>query len=289
STIDYIALVKEMPKTDQRIEALNLVKCGGGPAANAAVAANKLGAKCSIISVVGNDSEGNEIIEELNQKGIDTSGIQTSLKGKTPQSLIHVERNTGYRSITHYGEAIQYFDFNNYPLELLRNCSLVHADGNSVPLTLHTFQQAKKLGITTLLDGGNITESNLSLLLPFTDIFITDIKSIPYTMKDIGIKTICKKLAESGPHTVCITLGKEGSVLYDSTQFLTTKSYKVKVVDTTGAGDNFHGAYAFAYWYGLPLQECLQLSNVFAGLSCKNIGGRSNLKSFEEIKNYYKD
>lgn len=287
ATIDYIALVEKIPKSDERIKALNLIKCGGGPAANAATAAKALGASCALISVVGDDPEGEEIINELEELGINTSGIQRSTQGKSPRSLIHVEKGNGNRTITHYGGVIQNYNIDQFPIELLKEASLVHADGNHVSLTLHVFKLAKELAIPTSLDGGNIKEEDLELLLPFTDVFITDKKSIPPSYRNItDYLDVCKELAKKGPHTVGITLGSDGAVVFDSSNFIKTPNYTVKVVDTTGAGDNFHGAYAFGLWYGLNARQCLNLSNIFAAKSCEALGGRGNLVNFEAIKDF---
>lgn len=284
STLDYIALVEKVPESDERIKALDLITSGGGPAANAAVSAKTLGAEVSIISIVGNDSAGREIINELQHFGVDTTGIQISNRGSSPTSLIHVEKRSGLRSITHFGGVSKYYDFDLFPLKLLEESSIVHADGNYIPLTLHTFRLAKKLGKITSLDGGNIQENDLFTLLPYTDILITDMKSIPKELKGHNQRDICLQLSKFGPKTVGITKGKHGCILFHTNLFFEEPNYPVDVMDTTGAGDNFHGAFAFATWKGLSPGKCLRLSNIFAANSCKALGGRGNLQSYETIK-----
>lgn len=286
STIDHIALVKNIPTRDERIAAKNLIKCGGGPAANAAAAAKALGANCSIISVVGADEYGKEIVEDLQSRKINTEGIQISSLGHSPTSLIQVEENSGLRTITHFGGVSQYYDFTSFPIHLLKSSSVIHADGNFMPLTLYTFKKAKKLDIITSLDGGNISKKDLNEILPYTDVFITDIKSIPENLKNLNHVEICKEFTKLGPSIVGITKGENGCILFDSKKFYNEELYKVKVVDTTGAGDNFHGAFAFGLWKGLPLDKCLKISNVFAAHSCKGLGGRGNLLDYESLKKF---
>ncbi|WP_050184440.1 carbohydrate kinase family protein [Domibacillus robiginosus] len=283
ATADIIALVDHLPKSDERIAALNLIKCGGGPAANAAVSAQTLGAPCSIITAVGDDSTGKEIIQELSDYKIDVSGIQTIENGISSTSCIQVERSSGSRSITYYGGSLSSYELNNFPSILIENCSIIHADGNNPELTLQAFKLGKEKGKTTSLDGGNISDENLQKLLPYVDVYITDSKSIPQWAFFDDLKSTCKILTERGPKLVAVTLGKKGCLMFDTKQYYQSSGIEITVVDTTGAGDNFHGAFVYGLWRDLSYEECLELANTFAALSCQGLGGRRCLPTYEYI------
>lgn len=283
ATMDFLALVDRLPASDERIRARKMVQSGGGPAANAAVAAASLGAPAALISAVGEDSYGSDIVAELHRWGVDISGVQTVPGGDSSASLILIESG-GQRAITYYGGVLNRFDLDRFPEELVQRGSLVHADGNFPKLTLKAFTAAKHAGVTTSLDGGNIPEDTLAELLPYTDILITDRKSLPAWARSLPLEEACRRLQEKGPEVVGVTLGQNGSVLLDRGEWLRAEGMAVEAVDTTGAGDNYHGAFVYGIWRGLPMDECLRLANVFASLSCLGLGGRGSLPDAERLK-----
>jgi len=285
STLDHLALVERIPESDQRIRALQMISCGGGPAANAAAAAKTLGAPCSLLSAVGDDKTGAEIVADLRALGIAVDGVQVVPGGQSSASLIHVERN-GNRTITAFGGVIERYDLARLPEHLIEQCAIVHADGNNPRLTERVFQIAKRLGIMTSLDGGNIPEQALMRLLPLTNVFITDAKSVPASMESGTDVEICKAFAAHGPSCVVITNGKQGCTMWTGESAYDEPGLRVKVVDTTGAGDNFHGAFVYGLWDGLSLPECLRLANLFAAVSCEGLGGRGKLCTPDELKSY---
>ncbi|MFB9276868.1 PfkB family carbohydrate kinase [Cohnella cellulosilytica] len=287
ATLDHIALVDRVPRSDQRIPARELIQCGGGPAANAAAAARALGAPCALISAVGDDAAGAAIAAELERDGIAAADVQVVRGGRSSTSLIHVE-SSGLRTITYYGGVLQAYDLARFPLESVERCALVHADGNFPELTLLALQTARRCGKITSLDGGNIREADLERLLPYVDVFITDVQSLPQALSGLSPEQTCLELGKSGPSCTAVTLGKRGCALWSRTHgFTQVQGVPVKALDTTGAGDNFHGAFAYGLWKGMTPFESLRLANAFAALSCEGLGGRGRLASFEEIDRLY--
>lgn len=285
STLDHLALVDRIPERDQRIKASQLLTCGGGPAATAAVAAQTLGAPCTLISAIGDDLAGKLIVDELREFGVSTDGMQVIVNGHSSVSLIHVESN-GLRTITAFGGVIEAYDLDRFPEYLVENCAIVHADGNYPPLTERAFRAARKYKKKTSLDGGNMSDEALEALLPLTDIFITDAKSLPGACKHLTHEEACRLLAASGPECVVITNGKDGCTMWTSEGISKERGVRVEVVDTTGAGDNFHGAFVFGVWKGFSLHDTLRLANAFAAVSCEGLGGRGKLVSYEYIRNH---
>ncbi|WP_248928918.1 carbohydrate kinase family protein [Paenibacillus hamazuiensis] len=286
ATWDQIALVDRLPQSDQRIKARDLLSCGGGPAANAAVSAQVLGAPCLLISCVGDDTTGKNIVDDLRRYSIGTQGIQIIHGGRSSNSLIQVE-STGLRTITYFGGVLAKYDLQAFPEQLIEQCALVHADGNHPALTLKTFQLARQYGKLTSLDGGNIPEDVLNTMLEFVDVFITDVKSLPEALRDMSLDEACKELSKAGPRCVAITNGKHGCTMWTEEGIHTEPGIAVQVIDTTGAGDDFHGAFAFGLWKGLSYDACLKLSNIFAAISCEGLGGRGKLLSFDELEQKY--
>lgn len=289
ATYDILFLVDTVPKSDQRIAASKLMQCGGGPAATACVAFGSLGKKALLMSAVGDDFFGKLIINELDEKGIDTSGIQVIANQASSVSGIHIEKATGKRAITYSGGCLKAFDLKQINKEVLHNCKSVHLDGNHFDLvfTIAKYCHEHTEAVVSL-DGGNMPRENIMRILPYVDIFIPDNKTTHNALGETDFKEACSVFFEMGPRIVCITLGEEGSIAYDGEKYYTTPAYPVDVVDTTGAGDNFHGAFMYGYLSGWALEDVLKFAGAYAALTCQGLGGRERAPSVHEAEKLIK-
>jgi sugar/nucleoside kinase (ribokinase family) len=161
--------------------------------------------------------------------------------------------------------------------------ALLHLDGYEGPVAVWAARLARAAGIPVSLDAERATECREELF-PLTDILIVG--------KDLGseitgrtaIPDILDSLAAYGPRIVGVTSGAEGATVRDRTETVFVPGYQVPVVDTTGAGDVFHGAFVAGVVWGWPLKECLRLANAVAALKCRTLGGRAGIPSLEETR-----
>ncbi|HUU81329.1 MAG TPA: PfkB family carbohydrate kinase, partial [Acidobacteriota bacterium] len=89
-----------------------------------------------------------------------------------------------------------------------------------------------------------------------------------------------------GPKQVVITLGAKGSIGLDRQEIVRQEAFKVKAVDTTGAGDVYHGAYIYGILQGWELRECMRFASAAAALKCKEMGAQSGVPDLEAIRSY---
>jgi len=89
-----------------------------------------------------------------------------------------------------------------------------------------------------------------------------------------------------GPKAVTVTLGNRGSVSWHKGRVFSTPAFKVKAVDTTGAGDVFHGGYIFGLKKGWPLEEVVRFASAFAALKCLAPGGRGGIPTLAETMSF---
>jgi len=94
------------------------------------------------------------------------------------------------------------------------------------------------------------------------------------------------KIYEYGPEWAVVTLGARGSVAYDGQKFFAQKSFKVGVVDTTGAGDVYHGAFAYKYLSCKDLAGIMRFSSAVAALKCRKLGGRNGIPQLKEVEEF---
>ena len=96
------------------------------------------------------------------------------------------------------------------------------------------------------------------------------------------------KLSGKKARAVTVTLGKKGSFTWHEGRTFKHKAYQVKAVDTTGAGDVFHGAYAFGVLQGWGIEKTVQFASAVAAMKCAKLGGRSGIPTLQEAMRFLK-
>lgn len=283
SAFDVLMSVDRPPRSDERVGAHAVTSGGGGPASTAATAMARLGCKVGLVTAVGQDVFGTLMLEEFARFGVETSGTQR-VTGSSTISSVLIERETAKRSMTVYGGCINRIDIDAIDLEPIRTAKVVHLDGNNLALALRVAKAAKDFGVPVSLDGGNMSAEAITEILPFIDIYIPDEQSMHKQLGDgMTAEEACRLYHARGPGLVCITRAEIGSIAFDGTTFWSRPAYGgVPVVDTTGAGDNFHGAFLAARLEGRDIDATLCFANVYAALCCRGIGGRTTAPDRDE-------
>jgi len=124
------------------------------------------------------------------------------------------------------------------------------------------------------VDGGNYSVQTTNAILPYVDVFIPDDKTVTKTL-GLEPKDACRYYHDHGVKISCVTLGSEGSLAYDGSEFYFAPPFDVPVVDTTGAGDNFHGAFLYCLLQGFGLHKTLRFCNTYSDFTCEALGGRA--------------
>ena len=282
STLDMIMLVDNPPESDQRITASQFTVSYGGVASTAAFAHQKLGGSTAMISIVGEDEVGKIISANITAQNY--AWLQLLLAKKAPSSLsmIQVEKNAK-RCISHYGGCIKEMTFDKLDLTPLHETRYLHLGMMEPELMLKLARYCKEETDALLsIDGGNISEELVEQLLPYTDIFIPDNKTC---MKTLGLlpKEACEYYVQHGAKFAAVTAAEEGCIGFDGKNWYQVPAIKVDLVDTLGAGDNFHGAFLYAMTQNWDMNKRLFFANVFASLSCEGLGGRDAVPSLEKV------
>ncbi|MCI9681299.1 MAG: carbohydrate kinase family protein [Lachnospiraceae bacterium] len=282
STKDLIMLVDAPPESDQRICASQFVISLGGVASTAAAAHQKLGGSTAMISIVGEDETGEYIGADLKNQNFAYLQLLHTDKAPSSLSMIQVEKN-GKRCITHYGGCIREMTFESLDLSPLSHTRYLHLGMMNPDLMLQLARYCKEKTQAKLsIDGGNLPRNLMEQLLPYTDIFIPDNKT---AMKTLGLepKEACRYYAEHGAGFAAVTAAEDGTVGYDGSSWYYAPAVSVRLLDTLGAGDNFHGAFLYAMTRDWDMNRRLLFANVFASLSCEGLGGRIAAPSLETV------
>lgn len=285
-SIDHLCIVPRIPH-DEKVETISTLEQGGGPAATAICTAGRLGAKTRFIGTVGADSRGEFILDEMAKDGIDTSSIKIRLGAESPVSYCWIEKKTGSRSIAWTMGTTKVLLPEEVNETVVKDSDLLHLDGHHTQAAIHAAKVARESGTVICLDAGSLL-LEIEQLMELTDIIIASEKFLQKFTGEADLKKALTVIYQKNTRFVAVTLGDKGSIGYDGKNFIEQKAYKVNVVDTTGAGDAFHGAFAFKYLNGGDWKKCLEFASAVAALKCTKLGGRTGIPTLSKIENWLK-
>lgn len=282
TTKDILLMVDAPPASDQRIAARAVSYACGGIASVAASAFQKLGGRAGLITAVGDPSDVTDFIEaDIRARNLPYSRVVKIPGTDSPFSAIQVEPD-GKRCITCFGGCSRRLTMDMLDLQILQEAAIVHLGGLEDhfcgELARYCREHTKAL---ISVDGGNICRKAVDEMLPYVDIFIPDDKTAANTL-GLSPEDACRYYADKGVKISCVTLGGKGSVAYQNGVFYRAPQTAVPVADTTGAGDNFHGAFLYCLTQGWDMEKTLRFSNAFAGLTCRGLGGIAAEPTLEE-------
>lgn len=263
------------------------LECGGGSASNAAYLLGKWGMDVTFAGVVGNDEYGRFIKKELESVNVNTDYLELSQIYKTTSSFIVVNKTNGSRTILSYEQN----EMKMQELLLDFNPDVILIDGqeyNMSALVLEKYPSA-----ISIMDASRINDDVIELskkvdYLICSKQFAEEISGIKIDYNNPStIKNIYLQLKQNFKNNIIVTLEEKG-VLYEYNNILKIlPGMNVKPVDTTGAGDIFHGAFTYGIVSKMNYEEIIKLSNIAAGLSVTKLGSRNSIFPLEEIINVY--
>ncbi|HBK69502.1 MAG TPA: carbohydrate kinase [Firmicutes bacterium] len=281
----------------------------GGAPANVLAAISKLGKKGAFIGMVGQDQFGSFLREVLAENGIEVSGLKFSKTYQTTLAFVHLDQD-GDRSFSFYRNpgADLMLSSEDVDYDLIKKAKIFHfgsvsmTKGPSRETTLAAAKFAKEKGLIVSYDPNyrpplwnNITEAKTVIKsgLKYVDILKVSQEELELITGTNDLDKGTASLYEQGIQVIFVTLGPEGCYYRYPGGIGKMATYKVKVVDTTGAGDAFLGG--ILYWFSqLTLQEIYKLSlselrkiinfaNGMGALTTTKKGGIPALPSLEEV------
>lgn len=285
--MDLVLTVPELPGPDLKVMGNLVGNMPGGPAANFACAASRLGLRVAALAEVGDDPAGQAIIDDFASYGVDTSLMQIRPGGKTCFTIIFVPPN-GEKSIV----IVPTFQ-PEYPLDLLRTAfrqtRLIYLMPQNNELFFTIAGLAHECGAEVMIDVEPTVGSNRELMrriLAEVDIASFNQYGFSAATGEAPSPEAAGRLLAAGPHTVVVTLGAGGALAVTRDQAIVQSGIPVQAVDTTGAGDTFNAAFVSATVAGLPLAERLRFANGAGALSVTGMGPRGRLPTADEVRSF---
>lgn len=286
STYDITLPVNEYPKENLKYRIDKKIECGGGPASNGAYLLAKWGMDTSIISVVGDDYYGEKIMEDFIQIGADTKYLEKRKEHNTSSSYIIANMSNGSRTI---------ITSKKTPIRSLKQpiniqADLILIDGEH-PDTAKEVLLKNKTAIS-ILDAGRLNDDTKMLGKMVTYVvcskdFAEEFADTKIDYTNINtIISIYEKLRAYFNTNIIITLEDKGSFTEIDGKYEQLPSIKVTAVDSTGAGDIFHGAFTYFIGNKYPLREAIKYASITGAISVTRIGSRYSIPKLEEVLDY---
>ena len=286
---DTLFTVPYFPKEDTKLRAASSKQAGGGPAATGLVAASKLGAQAAYIGILSDDAGGKFLKSDFEKYGVDTSLIDIKPGFRSFTSVLWLSEQSGTRTCVFDKGDLPPLTLSNEQKNAVIGADLLMIDGNEMSGALEAVKTARENGTKVLYDAGGLYDG-VESLLRYTDILIPS-EEFALGITDRGTaEDAAKQLYnEYRPEAVVITQGRRGGLLYDGEKINYYPAYPAKIVDSNGAGDVFHGAFAAAVIKGYDYLKCCHFASAVSALKCMGIGARESTPDFETVTKYLKE
>ena len=288
SVYDITLPVDSFPEENKKLRVPERIECGGGPASNGAYLLAKWGMDTSIVSIIGNDYYGSKIKEDYVNIGINIDNLEIRDNRTTSSSYIIANKETGTRTIITYKEP----PIRKLNKEVNIDADVILIDGEHPETALEVLK--KNPNAISVLDAGRVSEDTKSLGKLVTYFICSKEYAEEFTGKTIDINNkenlinIHKELEEYFNNTVVITLEDKGSFAKINDNYEIIPSISVKALDSTGAGDIYHGAFTYFIANNYSLKESLRLANITGAISVTRIGSRNSIPMLSEVLDYDK-
>ncbi len=282
---DFVFSVDEFPVEPRKYRARDIAVVGGGCAATAAVAIARLGGDSHLVSRLGNDVTARIIVEDLEADGVDCSGIRLFDGCKSPMSAITVDQN-GERLVMNYRDETMPAD-PGFVSDHFAGTDAVLADSRWPEGALHLFRLAIEKDIPSVLDGempfgeGERAAADLATHPVFSTQGLSDYANEP----DLINGLLAANALREGRWTA-VTDGSNGVFVAQQGRIHRLPGHKIAVVDTLGAGDVWHGAFALALAEGQSDEKALKFASAAAALKCTRFGGRKGTPNRQVLSEF---
>jgi sulfofructose kinase len=286
AVLDQIYRVAKLPVQAGKHFASVYRECGGGPAANAAVAVARLGGSAELWSRIGADATGESIRRELEGWGVDTVGVRAFTGARSGSSSVLID-DSGERQITAFADPTMPVDSDWLPLERLDGARAVLGDLRWAEGSATALDAARERGLAAVLDadatpaGAERGACQAASHILFSRAGLGQLSGAENL--EGGLLTAASRWPEAW---IGVTDGRGGVHWLEAGAMRSLRAPTVRAVDTLGAGDVFHGAFALGLARSLVEAEALRFANAAAALRCTRFGAREGFPTAGEVERF---
>jgi sulfofructose kinase len=281
---DTLLLVNHFPAYAGKVPFEAELLSPGGQVASAMVTAAKLGLHVKYIGTVGDDERGRVQIDSLRETGINLDDVETRENCPNQTAYIVIDQSTGERTVFWSRPACLRLAPESITLEKIAGARMLHVDGHDTPAVEKAAKLARSKNIPVTCDVDTIYHG-FDRVLESVDYLVAS-SEFPsqWTSEPDPFRALEVIQKDSGMKCAAMTLGSHGALALIDGKFVYSPAFVVNCVDTTGAGDIFHGAFCYAVLQGMPMLETLEFANAMAALNCTKLGARGGIATAAEAR-----
>jgi sulfofructose kinase len=283
SCLDYIAVVNQFPQENQKIPLEFGLSEAGGQGSTASCCISRLGGKVAYVGKLGDDDQGRFCLKRLRDFGVATDFIEIIKEGKTPVAYAFITAAGGDRTIIYERNELPKITIDGTLKDLLVYTKVVLLDPDTTYLgkPLHAL---KKDHVKIVYDGERWREG-IEEMMATADYFVPSsefLEAEELQLADLPLSQKVMRLNKRVFGNLIVTHGRNGVYYVYDGQLYHVAVPEIHVIDTIGAGDNFHGALALALAKDFDLHQAVRFSVAVASLSCREYGGREGIPEMTE-------
>lgn len=277
-------MVREFPPLGGKERVVSLSRQAGGQVATTLVACQRLGLRTRYVGKVGDDEAGRFQLDSLREEGVDVQYAQVAHGAPNQFGIIIVDQATGERTVFwDRDERLAITPAELVP-EAVTTARILHLDGCDSAACAEAARWARQAGIPVIADLDTVYKK-VEQIFPLVDYLIASANFLPaVTGHNDPFRVLEYMAREYKVRATGMTLGRDGALVFIDGRFHYSPGFVVETVDTTGAGDIFHGAFAYGLLQGWQIGRILDFSNAMAGLNCTRLGARGGIATRAEAE-----
>jgi sulfofructose kinase len=279
---DFIFKVERFPQPGEKAQASSLIATPGGCAANAAMAVARLGGVARFVGPIGTDEASVRFLDGLARTAVDARSVERVEGGSISVSGIFIDATGEKLVATRRGELLAQAQPRD-AAALVADVDIVMADNRFPDFVQPILQAAVQRGIPAVLDGDLATTPDDPLFAIASHIIFSS-EALRATTGVHDLAAALKVIAKAAPGFLAVTNGPGAIRWLEDGEARRMAVFPVTAVDTLGAGDTFHGAFALALAEGRGLLEGMRFAAAAAALKCTRFGGIAGTPTRAEVE-----
>ncbi|MEP7273795.1 MAG: carbohydrate kinase family protein [Acidobacteriota bacterium] len=287
NAVDHLVTVPRFPAFNTKTKLTGHLQMTGGQVSSAMVGVRRLGLSAAYIGKVGDDHEGQLLVDSLREEGIDCQNVLVAPNARTQSAVIIIEQFSGERTILWHHDDRTRISPDEITRELITRGKVLHIDGFDTKAAIAAATWAREAGMPVTIDL-DTAYRGIDDLLPLVDFLITS-QGLSNELTGLMDENLALKILHEryGCYFVAMTQGARGALAYVEGEFFASHAFRPPVCrDTTGAGDAFRAGFIYGLVKGLSIEETLRAANGVAALQCREIGSRAGLPSEPELEQF---
>ncbi|HYP06412.1 MAG TPA: PfkB family carbohydrate kinase [Bryobacteraceae bacterium] len=281
---DTLLLLPKFPAYAGKAPFTEEILSPGGQVASAMVACAKLGLRTKYIGTVGDDERGRIQLQSLSGHGINLDHVQVRKGCANQSAYILIDHTTGERTVLWRRDDCLRIDPQEITPEQITSARMLHIDAHDTAAVARAAAIARQHNIPVSVDVDTLYPA-FDKVLPNVDYLICSSEfPAAWTGERDHFKALEMIQTQYGMRVAAMTLGADGALARIDGRFLYSPACVVNCVDTTGAGDVFHGAFCYGVLQDWPMREILDFANALAALNCTAIGARGGIATLEQAR-----